>query len=99
MRRRLLLAVAPVGSQPPVEIGFEHTARIAVGRTLLVEVYQVAVRQTIERAPGETTGQHRAADVTGAVIDPGLQKGGPHLRPLRAARRAEAAGRPVAHGS
>ena len=63
-----------------------------------MQVEQLAVAQAVERAAREAAGQHGAADVAGAMIDPGLQEGGADLGALPAAAgRAEAARRPVTH--
>ena len=91
------LRVAPVGAQPAIEIGLQHAQRIGIAPALFVQIQQLAVGQAIERAPGEAAGEHGAADVTRAVVDPGLQEGRAHLGAPSGAGRAEAAGRPVAH--
>src|SRR5262245_34032744 len=87
--RRRLARVAPVGTETAVEIGFEDLQRIGVTRTLPVQVEQLAVSQALERAAGETAGEHRAADIAAGMIEPGLQKGRTHFGTLAAARRAE----------
>jgi hypothetical protein len=81
---------------PPVEIGFHHAQRIGVAGTFFVQVQQLAVGQPVERAARKATGEHRAADVTGAVVDPGLQVRRAHLGAPSGPWRTEAAGWPVA---
>ncbi len=80
--RRSLPGSAPVGAEPPVEIGLEHPQRIGIACTFLPQVQELSVPEHVEGAPREPPCQHSPADVAARMIDPSLQEGRPDLRSL-----------------